>query len=81
MTRTDIAQEVAKQLYAIAPDINLDDIDQMADLREEFDIDSLDFLRLITALGQKFDLPMPEEDYSQMASFNALIGYLLGKTT
>ena len=60
MTDDPIHALLAKHLGRIAPEIPLDDIDPMADLREEFDIDSMDFMTLITALGKDLSLPMPE---------------------
>jgi acyl carrier protein len=45
-------------------------------LREEFDIDSMDFLNLVSALSKSLDLAMPEEDYSEMGSYDALLTYL-----
>jgi acyl carrier protein len=77
MTDDPIHALLAKHLGRIAPEIPLDDIDPMADLREEFDID---FMTLITALGKDLSLPMPEADYDQMRSFDDLLAYLRGKT-
>ncbi len=79
MIRPDIETALAEELYRIAPDIPLDDIDRAGDLREEFDIDSMDFLNLVTALGKRFNLPMPESDYPKMDSFKALTTYLQGE--
>ena len=79
MTNSEIKAALADELYKIAPDVTLDKIDQSANLREEFDIDSIDFLQLVTALGKRFDLPMPEADYPQMESFNAMVQYLTSK--
>ena len=70
------ATALAEELYKIAPDIELDDIDRSADLREEYDIDSMDFLNLVTALGKRFQLEMPEADYPRMQTFNDLVAYL-----
>jgi acyl carrier protein len=76
MTDQDVSTALAEELHRIAPDVSLADIDQAGDLREEFDIDSLDFLTLVTALGKRFELEMPEADYPKMQSFNALQNYL-----
>lgn len=76
MTDQDVSTALAEELHRIAPDISLEDIDRAGDLREEFDIDSMDFLTLITALGKRFALDMPEADYPRMQSFDALIDYL-----
>jgi acyl carrier protein len=76
MTRDDIETALTEELHRIAPDIGIGDIDRQGELRDEFDIDSIDFLTLVTALGKRFDLPMPEADYPKMGSFDALAGYL-----
>ena len=80
MTLTPTETAVAEELRRIAPDIELDDIDRGGDLREEYDIDSMDFLNLVTALGKRFALPMPEADYPCMRSFDTLVAYLDAQT-
>ena len=60
MTDDPIRDLLMKHLGRIAPDISFDDVDPGADLREEYDIDSMDFMTLITALGKELSLPMPE---------------------
>jgi acyl carrier protein len=81
MTDDEIYALMAKYLGRIAPEIPLDEIDRSADLREEFDIDSMDFMTLITALGKDLSLPMPEADYDQMRSFDDLLDYLRRHTS
>ena len=76
MTNPDIRALLTTQLGRIAPDISIESIDTDADLRDEFDIDSIDFLTLITALGKELSLPMPEADYDKMRSFDDLLAYL-----
>lgn len=76
MTKDDIEKLIRSELGRIAPDIDLDEIDRDGDLREECDIDSLDFLTLVTALGKALSMPMPEADYPAMRSLNGLVSYL-----
>lgn len=80
MTKPDLRETLIRQLGRIAPEIDVDTIDTAADLRDECDIDSMDFLKLITALGQQLSLPMPEADYDQMRSFDNLLDYLKNHT-
>ncbi len=79
MKLSEIEAALSEELFKIAPDITMDDIDRNAELREEFDIDSIDFLNLVSALGNRFNLPMPEADYPQMVAYNDLASYLAGK--
>lgn len=76
MTDEEIETALREELHKIAPDIDVDDVDQLGDLREEFDIDLMDFLNLVSALSKRIGLPMPEEDYDEMGSYNAMLAYL-----
>lgn len=79
MTSEDIEAILRDELHQIAPEVEMGTIDAGADLREEFDIDSMDFLNLVTALGRRLRLDMPEEDYPRMASYDGLLAYLREK--
>ncbi len=81
MTNQDIRKILVEELHRIAPDIVLDEIDPDGDLHDEFEIDSMDFLTLVTALAKRFALEMPEADYPKMQSFNALADYLQDRKT
>lgn len=76
MKASDIEKALRDELHRIAPDIEIDDIDIGADLREELDINSMDFLMLVTALGKRLKLEMPEADYPKMMTFSDLLDYL-----
>ena len=81
MKASVIEKILHEELHRIAPDIEIGDIDKSADLREEMDIDSMDFLTLMTALGKRLKLEMPEADYSNMMTFDDMLGYLRKKTS
>jgi len=76
MTPDEIEAALGEELGRIAPDIELSEIDRDTDLREEFDIDSMDFLTLVTALGQRLGVEIPEADYPNLDSFDAALAYL-----
>lgn len=76
MTQSDVEAALVEELHRIAPDIEINEIDKTEDLRDEFDIDSMDFLTLVTALSKTLSVSMPEADYDQMGTFNELLGYL-----
>lgn len=79
MTKQELETVLTEALRRIAPDVDVAEIDRDGDLRQEFDIDSIDFLNLITALGKRFSLPIPEEDYPRLRSFAAIGDYLVEK--
>lgn len=80
MTPQEIEAALTLELRRIAPDIDVAGINRDGDLREEFDIDSMDFLNLVTALNKRFEIPIPESDYPQLGSFSGILAYLAEKT-
>lgn len=80
MSNPDLETALAEELRRLAPDIEVADIDKNGDLREEFDIDSMDFLNLVMALNKRYSIPIPETDYPRLASFAGALSYLAEKT-
>lgn len=76
MTRDEIMAVVANELGQIAPEIDIELIDRSGDLREEFDIDSMDFLTFVTALHERMGVDIPEADYAMLGSIDATVSYL-----
>lgn len=79
MNAQEAEAALAQELRRIAPDIDVAEIDRDADLREQFDIDSMDFLNLVTALNKKFGIPIPDADYPRLGSFAGAVAYLVEK--
>jgi acyl carrier protein len=76
VTRNDITAALIDELGRIAPDIDATQLDPDADLSEALDIDSMDFLNLVTALGERLQIDIPEVDYPKLATFGSAVGYL-----
>ena len=76
MKASNIEAILQEELHRIAPDIDIEAIERDEDLREEFDIDSIDFLNLVIAIGKRFKIELPEADYPKMDTYNAMIAYL-----
>jgi acyl carrier protein len=76
MTRDDITAVLISELGRIAPEIDPTVLDPDADLREELDIDSMDFLNLVAALHERLDLDIPEIDYPNLATLGHAVDYL-----
>ena len=77
MTRNDITAVLIDELGRIAPEIDASRLDPNAELREELDIDSMDFLNLVTALSERLKLDIPEIDYPKLAIFDHAVDYLV----
>lgn len=76
MTPADIKAVLIDALHAIAPEIDPDAIDPDDDLREAYEIDSIDFLTLVTALNQRLGIDVPEADYPHLTSITQATAYL-----
>jgi acyl carrier protein len=75
MTRDEVRAVIVDELGKIAPDIDAGTVDASADLREAFDIDSMDFLNLVMAIHKRLEIDIPERDYPQLATLNKAIDY------
>lgn len=79
MSEQDLAQVVREELERIAPDMDLDEVDPKGDLRDELDIDSMDFLNFVTALHQRLGVDIPELDYPKLMTLDGAVAYLAAK--
>jgi acyl carrier protein len=76
MRDNDLAATVRSSLARIAPEADLDGLDPDAPLREELDLDSMDFLNFVGELHQRTAVDVPERDYSKLASLHGCVEYL-----
>ncbi len=74
--RDEALSHIAAALADIAPEVDLDDIEADEPLREEADIDSMDFLRLLTTLAERTGVDVPEADYPKVQTLDDLAAYL-----
>jgi acyl carrier protein len=72
---------VTSAIAKVAPDVDLDVIDHDADLREEAELDSLDFLNVVSAVHEATGLDIPERDYPQLGTLNGFIDYVSSRST
>ncbi len=80
MTREEIRRVVLSLLGAIAPEVDLSAIRSDADLREELDIDSMDFLRFVVQVHEKLAVDVPEMDYPRIRTLDGCLEYLAEKS-
>ena len=77
MTKTtDSTGLVLEVLSVIAPEADLNDLDPTANLQDELDIDSVDFLNFMMGLYEKTGVDIPERDYTKVATLRDCVAYL-----
>ena len=79
MTREEIRAMVVRLLSNIAPDVEIEEVDPSEDLREQMDIDSMDFLNFVIALGKELSTSVPEVDYPQLATLDRCVDYVASR--
>ncbi|HEX6909997.1 MAG TPA: acyl carrier protein [Longimicrobium sp.] len=80
MNDPEIRAAVLSALRQIAPEVGADEIDPGGSLREQADLDSMDFLNLVTRLGKDFGIEIPESDYPRLATLDGCAAYLASRT-
>ncbi|ELR66904.1 phosphopantetheine-binding protein [Photobacterium marinum] len=76
MNIDEIRMIIMTAIQGIAPEIEEGDIDPDEDLRDECDLDSMDFLNLLTAIKKACGVNIPEQDYPKVRTLSCMIKYL-----
>ena len=79
MTQDELRKTVLDTLGDIAPEADLGALPSHKDLREELDIDSMDFLNFVVALHERLGVDIPEADYPQLVTLDGAVGYLAAR--
>lgn len=79
MNQADAKAMILAELAEIAPEADFARLPGKAQLRDELDIDSIDFLNFITALHERTGIDIPEADYGQLATLDDAIAYLTAR--
>jgi acyl carrier protein len=72
-------EAISAVLHRIAPEVDLDTVDADDDLREQIDIDSMDFLNALIAIEEQTGVEVPESDYDQVDTLNRLVAYIVAR--
>lgn len=76
MNEEQIRQVVLDILDQIAPDEDLSDLDDSTPLRDQMELDSMDFLDIVMELRKRYRVQIPEEDYPELVTMNSTVTYL-----
>ena len=76
MTKDEVREVIVSILKDIAPDEDVSSIEDDVVLRDQIDLDSMDFLDIVMELRKRFNIEVPESDYQELASMASCIQYL-----
>ena len=79
MTEDEVKQIVIDIINEIAPDEDTSDLKSDVALREQMDLDSMDFLDIVMELRKQHGIEVPEADYPELASLDSCANYLTPK--
>lgn len=79
MKQEELLEGVFSTLKSIAPEVEENDIVPGQPLRNQVDLDSMDWLNFLIGLHQRFKVEIPESDYTKLRTLNDLLEYLRAK--
>ncbi len=80
VTTPDEVKKIVLAIIAdIAPDEDLSNVKPEVRLRDQLELDSMDFLDIVMELRKKYGIEVPEADYPKLATLDSCAEYLLPK--
>ncbi|MGJ3242876.1 MAG: acyl carrier protein [Opitutales bacterium] len=79
MTQDDVKQIVKDIIEEIAPDEDTSNLKDDVALRDQLELDSMDFLDIVMELRKQHGIEVPEEDYPKLNSLQSCADYLTPK--
>ena len=79
MNREEIIHAIQDIIRTIAPDEDLSNLKTDVRLREQIELDSMDFLDIVMELRKRYGVQVPEEEYGELASLSSCAAYLAPK--
>ena len=76
MTSEDVRGAIVKSLTTVAPEIDVGTLSPDVAFRQEFELDSMDFLNFVIDLHATLGVEIPEADYAKLATLASAVEYL-----
>lgn len=72
----DIILEI---ISVVAPDADISNVKSDVRLRDQLEMDSMDFLDIVMELRKRYKIEVPKEDYPKLATLDGCVEYLAPK--
>ena len=76
MDDQELRRTVLTLLQRVAPEVDPAALDGQAPLRDQVDLDSMDFLNFLVSLHASLHVDIPESAYEKLRSLNDIVGYV-----
>ncbi|MBU8831895.1 acyl carrier protein [Mycolicibacterium goodii] len=71
-----LRSDILAVLTRIAPEVEPADIADDQPLRDQVDLDSMDWLRFLVGIHERFGVDIPEKDYAALRTISDVAAYL-----
>jgi acyl carrier protein len=81
MTKEDTRGAVLSVLTTIAPEVEPEEIRDDILLRDQVDLDSMDWLNFLRGIHRRLHVDIPEADYASLRTLADVVGYVEKNTS
>lgn len=76
MNEQQVREKVLQILSGLAPEVDVHTLRPDVRIRDQIDVDSMDFLNFLIAVDAEIGVDIPEADYSRLTTLNSIYEYL-----
>ncbi len=77
MTIDEIKNVVLEIIQDIDDEADFTSLNPAEALRDQLDLDSMDFLDIVMELRKRYQIQIPEADYPELATLDSCVNYLM----
>ncbi len=75
----ELRKTVVEELMRIAPELEEGELAGSRPLREQVDLDSMDWLNFLVALHERLKVEIPEADYARLGTLDQIVEYMAAR--
>jgi acyl carrier protein len=76
MKAEEIRAMIVEVIHEIVPDEDLSNLKGDVRIRDQIEMDSMDFLDVVMELRKRYSIVVPEDDYMELATLDSSVAYL-----
>jgi acyl carrier protein len=76
MKAEEIRSMILEVIHEIVPDEDLSNLKGDVRIRDQIEMDSMDFLDIVMELRKRYGITVPEDDYMELSSLDSSVAYL-----